>query len=59
MKHNHEKKFKMTCKQAVLQILVYDLFSVHQSTENSKNILIKMKPASYPSEEKTGVQRRE
>jgi len=49
----------MTRKQAVLQISMHDLSSIQQSIENSKNILIKMKPASYPFEEKTGVQRRE
>jgi hypothetical protein len=49
----------MTCKQAVLQISMYDLSSIQQSIENSKNILIKMKPAGYPFEGKIGVQRRE
>jgi hypothetical protein len=41
------------------QISMYVLSSIKQSIENSKNMLIKMKPASYPFEEKIGVQRRE
>jgi len=49
----------MTCKQEVLQISMYDLSSIQQSIENSKNILIKMKPASYPFQVKIGFQRRE
>jgi len=49
----------MTRKQAVLQISMHDLSSIQQSIENCRNILIKMKPASYPFEEKRGVQRRE
>jgi len=36
----------MTCKQAVLQILVYDLSRIQWSIENCENILIKMKTAT-------------
>jgi predicted transcriptional regulator len=59
LKHNHQKEIQNACKQAVLQISMYDLSSIQQSIENSKNKLIKMKPASYPFEGKIDVQRSE